>query len=299
MAGQAIAERELTLADFDFELPAELIAQHPLPDRAASRLLHVAARAPRRPHFGDMLELLDRDDLLVFNDTRVIKARLFGHKPSGGKVEVLVERVPEPTLALALVRTSHKPAPRQPVCLRCRRRSDGRRPARRLLRAALQPRRARGPRRAAATCRCRRTSRIADSAADAERYQTVYAARPGAVAAPTAGLHFTPDLLDCLHARGVAARHAHAARRRRHVPAGAQRATGRAPHAHGALRDLRRHRRRRQRGAPRRAARRRGRHDQPARARVGRARRRRRAGGRPRKPRSSSRRATGSASSTG
>ncbi len=110
MAGQAIAEHELTLADFDFELPPELIAQHPLADRCASRLLHVAPTALHDLHFADIEQLLGPDDLLVFNDTRVIKARLLGRKPSGGKVEALVERVLEPTLALALVRTSHRPA---------------------------------------------------------------------------------------------------------------------------------------------------------------------------------------------
>ena len=202
MAGQAIAERELGLADFDFDLPAGLIAQHPLPDRAASRLLHVGHGRLVDHHFGDVLELLDRDDLLVFNDTRVIKARLFGHKPSGGKVEVLVERAPEPTLALALVRTSHKPAPG----------------SRFVFDAGVE-----------ATVEGRRDDFFElrfnrdvftvldgqghvplppyithpDGAVDAERYQTVYATRPGAVAAPTAGLHFTPDLLSSLHARGI------------------------------------------------------------------------------------------------
>ena len=202
MAGQAIAERELGLADFDFDLPAGLIAQHPLPDRAASRLLHVGHGRLVDRHFGDVLELLDRDDLLVFNDTRVIKARLFGHKPSGGKVEVLVERVLEPTLALALVRTSHKPALGSRFVFDAGVEAvvEGRRDDFFELRfnrdvftvldgqghVPLPP-----------------YITHPDGAADAERYQTVYATRPGAVAAPTAGLHFTPDLLDRLHARGI------------------------------------------------------------------------------------------------
>jgi S-adenosylmethionine:tRNA ribosyltransferase-isomerase len=202
MAGQAIAERELTLADFDFELPTELIAQQPLPDRAASRLLHVARAGLRDLHFGDLVGLLDRDDLLVFNDTRVIKARLFGHKPSGGKVEALVERTTEPTVALALVRTSHSPAIGSNVVF-----ANG-------VEAVIE-----GRRDDFFVLRFNRDVLPvlyeqghvplppyighADSPTDVERYQTVYATRPGAVAAPTAGLHFTPALLDALRATGV------------------------------------------------------------------------------------------------
>jgi len=202
MAGQAIAERELGLADFDFDLPAGLIAQHPLPDRAASRLLHVGHGRLVDHHFGDVLELLDRDDLLVFNDTLVIKARLFGHKSSGGKVEVLVERAPEPTLALALVRTSHKPAPGSRFVFDAGVEAtvEGRRDdffELRFNRDVLTVLDGQGhvPLPPYIT--------HPDGAVDAERYQTVYATRPGAVAAPTAGLHFTPDLLSSLHTRGI------------------------------------------------------------------------------------------------
>ncbi len=202
MAGQAIAERELGLADFDFDLPAELIAQHPLPERAASRLLHLGHGRLADRHFGDIVELIDRDDLLVFNDTRVIKARLFGRKPSGGKVEVLVERVLEPTLALALVRTSHKPGFGSRFVF-----DAG-------VEAVVEGRRddffeLRFNREVFAVLEDQGHVPLPpyithpDSVADAERYQTVYATRPGAVAAPTAGLHFTPDLLDRLHARGI------------------------------------------------------------------------------------------------
>jgi S-adenosylmethionine:tRNA ribosyltransferase-isomerase len=206
MAGQAIAERELTLADFDFELPLELIAQHPLPDRAASRLLHVAPEGLRDLRFGDLVGLLDRDDLLVFNDTRVIKARLFGHKPSGGKVEALVERVLEPTLAAALVRTSHTPAPGSRVLF-----AEG-------AEAVVAGRREdffvlRFNRDVLAVLEEQGHVPLppyighADSAVDVERYQTVFAARPGAVAAPTAGLHFTPGILDTLRVHGVQSVH--------------------------------------------------------------------------------------------
>ena len=206
MAGQAIADRELALADFDFALPPELIAQHPLPDRAASRLLHVAPDGLHDLRFADLVGLLDRDDLLVFNDTRVIKARLFGRKPSGGKVEVLVERILEPTLALALVRTSHRPATGGRIVF-----EDG-------VEALIEGRRddffvLRFDRDILVTLDAQGHVPLppyighADSAADTERYQTVYAARPGAVAAPTAGLHFTPELLALLADRGVQQAH--------------------------------------------------------------------------------------------
>src|SRR5512138_2216556 len=101
----------LTLDDFDFDLPPELIAQHPLPERTASRLLHVARDGLHDLAFGDVERLLVPGDLLVFNDTRVVKARLLGAKATGGRVEALVERVLEPTVALAMVRTSHTPRP--------------------------------------------------------------------------------------------------------------------------------------------------------------------------------------------
>ncbi len=202
MASQAIAEQELTLADFDFELPPELIAQHPLVDRCSSRLLHVTPAALHDLHFADIERLLGPDDLLVFNDTRVIKARLLGRKPSGGKVEALVERVLEPTLALALVRTSHRPAVGATFVFdeTVQATVEGRRDDFFVLRferdvLSVLDRHGHVPLPPYIT--------HADGPMDAERYQTVYAQRPGAVAAPTAGLHFTPELLERLHARGV------------------------------------------------------------------------------------------------
>jgi S-adenosylmethionine:tRNA ribosyltransferase-isomerase len=197
-------DRELTVADFDYELPSELIAQHPLPDRAASRLLHVERDRLTDLAFTDLERLVAPGELLVFNDTKVIKARLLGRKPTGGKVEVLVERIVEPRRALALVRTSHTPKPgqtflfgnRDPVTATVLGRAqdffvlafDGE------VLAALE-RHGHVP----------LPPYIAhpDDAEDAARYQTVYAARPGAVAAPTAGLHFTQPLLERLRARGV------------------------------------------------------------------------------------------------
>jgi S-adenosylmethionine:tRNA ribosyltransferase-isomerase len=202
MAGKAVQTTpDLTLDDFDFDLPPHLIAQHPLPERTASRLLHVAGDTLRDLAFGDIERLLARGDLLVFNDTRVLKARLLGAKPSGGRVEALIERVVEPTLALAMVRTSHKPQPGAVFIFDDARATvEGRRGEFFLLRfdedvGAIMERVGHVP--------LPPYIEHADAAEDAERYQTVYAARPGAVAAPTAGLHFTRDLIDRLRARGV------------------------------------------------------------------------------------------------
>ena len=102
----------LTLADFDYVLPPELIAQSPAPERTGSRLLHVDRQgALHDESFTAIQHLLQPGDLLVFNDTRVIKARLHGHKLSGGKVEVLVERITAPDQALAHIRASKSPKP--------------------------------------------------------------------------------------------------------------------------------------------------------------------------------------------
>ncbi|HVG05127.1 MAG TPA: tRNA preQ1(34) S-adenosylmethionine ribosyltransferase-isomerase QueA [Burkholderiaceae bacterium] len=192
---------ELTLADFDFDLPGELIAQHPLADRAGSRLLHVTEKLADRS-FTDIASLLRADDLLVFNDTKVINARLLGRKPSGGKVEALIERVLEPTLALAMVRTSHTPVRGTHLIFDdvVHATVEGRQQDFFLLRFD----------RDVQTVLARHglvplppyIEHAADSI-DALRYQTVYATRPGAVAAPTAGLHFTEDLLIRLRERGI------------------------------------------------------------------------------------------------
>ncbi len=193
--------------DFSFELPKELIAATPLPDRTASRLLVVDVARDRFEdrRFRDVLDLVEPGDLLVFNNTRVIPARVFGHKASGGAVEVMVERVLDAHRALAQIRASHAPRPGARIML-----TDGQElivgervdgffeiatanPEVRLLDLLEQVGEMPLPHYMA-----RRANE-----ADRERYQTVYAKTPGAVAAPTAGLHFDAPLLDALRARGV------------------------------------------------------------------------------------------------
>ena len=191
-------------SDFHYELPDELIAQAPLRERRASRLLvldgatgHIADRL-----FADLPQLLRAGDLLVFNDTRVLPARVIGRKPTGGRVELLLERLLGPRSALVHLQASHKPAPGGHVELPggARARIGARRAELTEIEldcdvvafleahgeTPLPPYIARTP-----------------DAADRERYQTVFARAAGAVAAPTAGLHFDLGVLDELSARGV------------------------------------------------------------------------------------------------
>ena len=202
--------RAFTLADFDFDLPPELIAQHPAAERSASRLLDGTGGRAGRPHLPDLPSLLRAGDLLVFNDTRVVKARLFGEKPTGGKLELLVERVLQGHEVVAHMKVSKKP----PVGTAL---AHGRRLRARRCSAA-------GPTSTARCSACASTARgedpyalmaryghvplppyitHADSQDDERRYQTVFARVPGAVAAPTAALHFDEALLAALEARGV------------------------------------------------------------------------------------------------
>jgi len=195
--------RPLTLADFDYALPPELIAQSPAPERTGSRLLHIDARGDLHDlSFTAIEQLLRPGDLLVFNDTRVIKARLHGHKESGGKIEVLIERITASDRALAHIRASK--SPHAGTRLRLADAFDaevlGRKhdlfelrfgqPVLGLLEQfgamPLPP----------------YITHVPD-AQDDQRYQTVYARAPGAVAAPTAGLHFDAPLLERLRGRGV------------------------------------------------------------------------------------------------
>jgi S-adenosylmethionine:tRNA ribosyltransferase-isomerase len=196
---------DFTVADFDFELPPELIAQHPTPERSASRLLDGRPATPVDRSFRELPALLQPGDLMVFNDTRVIKARLYGEKDTGGAVEMLVERVLPGHEVLAHLRASKSPKagsrlrlahafeaqvlgrggpdgslfhlhfPADPLALL---QQHGHVP--------LPP-----------------YIQHADDADDERRYQTVFADRPGAVAAPTAALHFDQALLDALQARGI------------------------------------------------------------------------------------------------
>jgi S-adenosylmethionine:tRNA ribosyltransferase-isomerase len=202
--------RAFTLSDFDFALPPELVAQHPAAERTASRLLDGTGAAPVDRIFRDLPGLLREGDLLVFNDTRVVKARLFGEKPTGGKLELLVERVLTDGEVVAHMKVSKKP----PVGTTLRMDGGftatlrGRWPDAQgaLFRFAFESAAGEDP--YALMARCGRVPlppyiAHADSAEDERRYQTVFARVPGAVAAPTAALHFDEALLGELEARGV------------------------------------------------------------------------------------------------
>ncbi|XYJ10308.1 tRNA preQ1(34) S-adenosylmethionine ribosyltransferase-isomerase QueA [Telluria sp. B2] len=191
-----------SLSDFDFDLPPERIAQVPLPDRSASRLLQLDGDRITDRRFADIVDQLQPGDLLVMNNTRVLKARFFGVKETGGQVEVLVERVLDNRTVLAQVRASKSPKPGNRIRL-----ADafyvtvGERAGEFFTlafegdvfdlieahgRLPLPP----------------YIEHTADEF-DEQRYQTVYSKEPGAVAAPTAGLHFDQPLLDKLQAKGV------------------------------------------------------------------------------------------------
>jgi len=194
----------MQLSDFDYVLPDTLIAQHPTRSRGASRLLRVqpAGMPPWSDRqFAELPDLLTPGDLLVMNDTRVIKARLFGHKPTGGRIEALVERIDGEHTAVAMVRASHPPQPG--------------------MRLQFQAYRAEVLSREGAFCTLQFEAPVltvleaigelplppyithTPNHDDAARYQTVYARHDGAVAAPTAGLHFDEALLDTLRLKGV------------------------------------------------------------------------------------------------
>ena len=200
---------EHRLGDFDFELPPELIAQHPAAERSGSRLLDGTGATPVDRFFRELPGLLQPGDLLVFNDTRVIKARLFGAKATGGNVEVLIERVLPPNEAWAHIRSSK--SPRAGTVLRIGNAGGETFEAQMLGRC--------GPDDALFHLRfpgdvfelLEQHGHVplppyiehADEADDVRRYQTVFADRPGAVAAPTAALHFDDALLAAIAARGV------------------------------------------------------------------------------------------------
>ena len=191
-------------SDFHYDLPAELIAQVPLAERRASRLLVLdgATGDTQDRLFADLPSLLRAGDLLVFNDTRVLPARVIGRKPTGGRVELLLERLLGPRSALVHLQASHKPAPGTYVELPAG--AKARVGARRAELTEIELDRDVVPFLEAhgETPLPPYIARTAD-AADRERYQTVFARTPGAVAAPTAGLHFDPAMLEALAARGV------------------------------------------------------------------------------------------------
>ena len=198
----------MQVSDFHFDLPDELIARYPQPERTASRLLQLSGDTGEIQHkgFKDVLDLIQPGDLLVFNNTRVIPARMFGRKASGGKLEVLVERMLDDKSILAHVRASKAP-----------------KPGTELLLGENDQYRAEMVARHDALFEIRFDSDKTvleiledvghmplppyidrpDEDADKERYQTVYNAKPGAVAAPTAGLHFDDELLEALKGKGV------------------------------------------------------------------------------------------------
>lgn len=198
----------MQVSDFHFELPDELIARYPKAERTASRLLQLDGNSGQLVDgtFKDVLELVEPGDLLVFNNTRVIPARMFGRKASGGKLEVLVERMLDEHTILAHVRSSKPPKPGTELYLG---ENDE-------FHAVMQARHD-------ALFEIRFTAETVvldilnqighmplppyidrpDEEADKERYQTVYNQKPGAVAAPTAGLHFDQALLEQIQAKGV------------------------------------------------------------------------------------------------
>lgn len=197
----------MNINDFDYDLPAELIAQYPCSERSASRLLylHKDSGALTEHKFADVVDLLTPKDLLVVNNTRVIPARLFGKKASGGQVEILIERVLDEKTCLAHVRASKAPKPdniillAEGVELTVKNREDD------LFKLAVTSaqnwwdileRQGHMP---LPPYIERTTEKI-----DQERYQTVYNKHKGAVAAPTAGLHFDEKLLQAIKAKGIA-----------------------------------------------------------------------------------------------
>ena len=195
----------MDISDFDFTLPDRLIAQHPPEVRGSSRLLVALPDMPLQDRvFGDLPDYIEAGDVLVFNNTKVMKARLFGQKESGGKIEALIERVLDNHTALAHIRSSKSPKPgtklifKGDICAVMVERADelfclrfeGGQTVYELLEQnghlPLPP-----------------YIERAAGADDDTRYQTVYAKHQGAVAAPTAGLHFTDELLGRLKAKGV------------------------------------------------------------------------------------------------
>ena len=196
----------MNLSQFNYHLPDELIAQQPLSERSASRLLHFSADGATLDdlQFTDVLRLLQPEDLLVLNNTKVIPARMFGKKASGGKVEFLLERVMDTHTVLAQLKASKTPKPGAEIYF-----ND-------VNKAIVQARQGEF-----FVLNFDTGTDVADlleqygqvplppyiqrapEQSDNERYQTIFAKHKGAVAAPTAGLHFDEKLLEALHAQGT------------------------------------------------------------------------------------------------
>ena len=206
----------MQVSDFTFDLPEHLIAQYPAAERTASRLMHLDSETGtvNHYHFADLPSLVNRGDLMVFNNTRVIPARFHGKKASGGKLEVLLERVLDDYQALVQIRSSKSPKPGSTILLGSPNglgqnetavHVEGRAgaffklrfPSPGVLKIAEQLGEIPLPPYIA------RDAAVSQSSEDAARYQTVYAKHEGAVAAPTAGMHFSKHLLKKLEIKGI------------------------------------------------------------------------------------------------
>jgi len=211
MTSQNSTDRFFTLSDFDFELPPELIAQHPASERSGSRLLDGSSGSFVNRTFRDLPNLLNAGDMLVFNDTKVVKARIYGEKATGGKLELLIERVLPGHQVVAHLKVSKKPLVGGKMFMAGGKAQSGfdamllgRWPDENgqlfHLQLSDEP-----------YAMMEKHGHVplppyiahSDSEEDSRRYQTVFARAPGAVAAPTAALHFDEPLLAKLHARGV------------------------------------------------------------------------------------------------
>ena len=192
-----------SLSDFDYALPPELIAQYPLAERSASRLLDGRGVVPVDRKFTELPALLQPGDLLVFNNTKVLKARLRAVKATGGVVEVLVERLLSPTLALTQLRSSHAPKPGTRIVIAGTHHAEIVGRDERFFQVQLASGDFETLMREAGELPLPPYMQRAAGEGDTTRYQTVYAQHEGAVAAPTAGLHFDEATLAACRERGI------------------------------------------------------------------------------------------------
>ena len=194
----------MKVSDFDYELPPELIARYPTEKRSGARLMHLDASSGVINHlrFLDIVDLIDAEDLMIFNNTRVIPARFFGFRETGGKIEILLERVLSETSALAQIRASKSPKPGDTIFL------DGEFEVK-VLDREREFFRLEFPGGVLAIAKQFGHLPIPpylernDEPLDVERYQTIFASQPGAIAAPTAGLHFDRGIFDKFSEKGV------------------------------------------------------------------------------------------------